>query len=107
MNTAGTVFTFSKLQAKTTYYIAETVTPPGHKEIEPFAIQTGDAGTTKEKDVINPIIEIEMPDTGVLPAPLNMTVVGLSIIGIAAIAFFFYHRKLRSGTIYTDNDKEV
>lgn len=107
VNPDGTIFTFSRLKANTTYYIAETVTPPGHKEIEPFAIQTGAAGTTKEQDVINPIIEIEMPDTGVLPAPLNMTVVGLSIIGIAAIAFFFYHRKLRSGAIYTDNDKEV
>ncbi|MBQ3887898.1 MAG: hypothetical protein II735_07990, partial [Clostridia bacterium] len=79
----------------------------GHKDIEAFPITTGAAGSTQEEDVFNPVIDIQMPETGVLPDPLNMTVVGLSIIGIAAIAFFFYHRKLRSGTIYTDNDKEV
>ena len=107
VNPDGTVFTFSKLKANTTYYIAETVTPPGHKDIEAFPITTDAAGSTKKKDVFNPVIDIQMPETGVLPDPLNMTVVGLSIIGIAAIAFFFYRRKLQTEAIYTDSDKEV
>ena len=107
VNPDGTIFTFSRLKANTTYYIAETVTPPGHKDIEAFPITTGAAGSTQEEDVFNPVIDIQMPETGVLPDPLNMTVVGLSIIGIAAIAFFFYRRKLQTEAIYTDSDKEV
>ena len=107
VNPDGTIFTFSRLKANTTYYIAETVTPPGHKDIEAFPITTDAAGSTKKKDVFNPVIDIQMPETGVLPDPLNMTVVGLSIIGIAAIAFFFYRRKLQTEAIYTDSDKEV
>ncbi len=106
-NNEGTVFTFGKLKPNTTYYIAETTTPKGHTGLtEPLTITTGEANTEVTQDVINPVIEIVMPETGVLPSPLNMTVIGLSVIGIAALALILYRRKLQTEAAYTD-EKEV
>lgn len=103
----GKVFTFSKLKPKTTYYIAETTVPKGHTGLSrPLTITTGDPNSEVKEDVFNPVIEIVMPETGVLPSPLNMTVVGLSVIGMAAVALILYRRKLQAEAAYTDK-KEV
>lgn len=94
-NREGTVFTFSKLTPDTTYYIAEIKVPDGVIGLKkPLAVTTGGAGSTESVDVVNPIIEIVMPETGA-SILIHPALVGGAMIVLAAAALMIYRKKLQ------------
>lgn len=101
VNTAGTVFTFSKLKVNTDYYFVELTPPPGYiKLTEPQKITTGNDGTLNQVDIPN-TPQIEMPETGV-SFMIHPSLIGASAIALAALALINYRRRLQKAAVYTN-----
>ena len=99
----GTVFTFSDLDINTTYYVYESKVPSGYtSESRITAVTTGSSANAVEITVYNRPVDIVMPETGGLPAPVSLTFVGILAMSLAGAAMLIYKKKLQKAAVNTN-----